>query len=71
MAYMTNIQFNILEKMRTEIQNNSGHVSEETFAEFSELIEKIQADKTKLKEKSGEYIKEKRKMDKNYARKKN
>lgn len=70
MAHMTNRQFAILSRMRTEMEQNDGYVSQETFTEFSELMQEIQSDKSKANEKTRLYIAERRKTDKNYARSK-
>lgn len=68
MAYMANKQFETLGKMWTELRDNNGKLSFETFEEFSQLMREIQADKDKLNEKTRKYIAEKRKDNKNYAR---
>lgn len=70
MAYMTNKQFKVMGKVWTEIRDNNGYVSPETFEEYSQLMREIQTDKDRQKEKTWEYIKERRKTDKNYGRKK-
>lgn len=61
MAYMTNAQFNVLDKMLTEIQANNGQVSEQTILEFSELMQTVQNDKDKAREKTRIAVAEKRK----------
>lgn len=71
MAYMTNKQFKVMGKVWTEIRDNNGYVSPETFEEYSQLMREIQTDKDRQKEKTWDYIKERRKTDKNYGRKKN
>ena len=68
MAYMTNAQFNVLSKVWTELMENNGRLPFETFCEFSQVMRDIQDDKNKAKDKAWNYIKEKRKADKNYAR---
>lgn len=70
MAYINKRQFKTLGEMWTEIRDNNGFVSWETFLEFSNVMSELQAEKDRLNKKSWEYIKEKRKIDKNYARKK-
>ena len=70
MAYMTNKQFKVMGKVWTEIRDNNGYVSPETFEEYSQLMREIQTDKDRQKEKTWDYIKERRKTDKNYGRKK-
>ena len=70
MAYMTNRQFKVMGKVWTELRDNNGYVSPETFEEYSKLMREIQTDKDRQKEKTWEYIKERRKTDKNYGRKK-
>ena len=67
---MTNAQFKVLSKVWTEIRDNNGHLSFETFEEYSQLMREFQSDRDKLREKSCKYIAEKRKTDKNYARNK-
>lgn len=68
MAYMTNGEFSVLNKVWTEIRDNNGKLSFETFEEYSNLMKKIAADKENQKKNAWEYIKEKRKIDKNYGR---
>lgn len=70
MAYMTNKQFETMGKVWAEIKNNNGYLSFETFEEYSQLMREIQKDKDKQKEKACEYIKERRKINKHYARSK-
>ena len=68
MAYMTNAQFKTMGKVWTEIRNNNGYVSPETFEEYSQLMREIQSDKDKSNKRVCEYIKNRRKTDKNYCR---
>ena len=70
MAYMTNTQFRVMGKVWTELKENNGKLSVETFEEYSKLMREIQSDKDRQKEKTRNYISERRKTDKNYARKK-
>lgn len=70
MAYMTNTQFKVMGKVWTELKENNGKLSRETFEEYSALMREIQSDKDRQKEKTRNYINERRKTDKNYARKK-
>ena len=70
MAYITNKQFEGLSKVWTEIRDNNGNLSFETFEKYSQLMREIMDDKEKQKTKAREIIKERRKIDKNYARKK-
>ena len=67
MAYMTNKQFDVLGTVWTELRNNNGRLSFESFEKFSKVMREFQADKDKVREKTYAYIKERRKTDKNYA----
>ena len=68
MAYMTNAQFKVLGRVWTELMDNNGRLTFEAFCEFSQVMREIQTDKNRAKEKAWERIKEKRKVNKNYAR---
>ena len=70
MSYMTNAQFKTLGKVWTELRDNDGKLSFETFEEYSQLMREFQTDKDNNNKRVREYIKERRKTDKNYARKK-
>lgn len=68
MAYVTNAEFNVLNKVWTEIRDTKGVLSWDTFLEYSDLMRKIADDKEKHNKKCWDNIKEKRKIDKNYGR---